>query len=165
MAYKIITLLNYLGKILEKIMATCLAYLAETQDILHPEQVRGRKKHSAVDAALSLLHDIEMGKSNGAVTFALMLDVKGAFDNVSRERLLKTMHDLGLPKQYLRWVNHFMTGRGVALAFDGEKEEMHPVETGIPQGSPISPILFLIYIRPLFDRLKNKFLALGTPVE
>ena len=56
-----------------------------------------------------------------------------------------------------------MTGRGVALAFDGEKEEMQSVETGIPQGSPISPILFLIYIRPLFDRLKNKFPALGTP--
>ena len=162
-AYRIVALLNCLGKILEKIMATRLAYLAETQDILHPEQVGGRKKCSAIDAALSLLHDIEMGISNGAVTSALMLDVKGAFDNVSRERLLKTMHDLGLPKQYVGWVNHFMTGRGVALAFDGEKEEMQPVETGIPQGSPISPILFLIYIRPLFDRLKSKFPALGTP--
>src|SRR6202008_4295029 len=56
-----------------------------------------------------------------------------------------------------------MTGRGVALVFDREKEEMQPVETGIPQGSPISPILFLIYIRPLFDRLKSKFPALATP--
>src|SRR6202008_4173186 len=104
-----------------------------------------------------------MGKSNGAVTSPLMLDIKEAFDNVSRERLLKTMHDLGLPEQYLRWVNHFMTGRGVALVFDGKKEEMQSVETGIPQGSPISPILFLIYIRPLFDRLKSKFLALDSP--
>ena len=51
----------------------------------------------------------------------------------------------------------------MALAFDGEKKEMQSVETGIPQGSPISPILFLIYIRPLFDRLKSKFPTLSTP--
>ena len=105
-------------------MPTHLAYLAETQDILHPEQVGGRKKRLAVDAALLLLHDIEMRKSNRVVMFAIMLDIKGAFENVSREHLLKTIYDLGLPKQYQRWVSHFMTGRGVALAFDNEKKEI-----------------------------------------
>lgn len=162
-AYRIIALLNCLGKILEKIMATRLSYLAETRDILHPEQIGGRKQRSAVDAALALVHDIETGRSDGAVTSALMLDVKGAFDNVSKTRLLKTMQELGLPDQFISWVDHFMTDRKVSLAFDGDREDMASVETGIPQGSPISPILFLIYIRPLFDRLKTKFPAVGVP--
>jgi ribonuclease HI len=162
-AYRIVALLNCLGKILEKMMATRLSYLAETEDILHPEQIGGRKQRSAVDAVMALVHDIEMGKSNKWVTSVLMLDVKGAFDNVSRARLLKTMRELGLPDQYLSWTEDFMTDRRAALAFDGEKESIKPVETGIPQGSPISPILFLIYIRPLFDRIQSKFPAVGMP--
>jgi len=162
-AYRIVALLNCLGKILEKMMATRLSYLAETEDILHPEQIGGRKQRSAVDAVMALVHDIEMGKSSNWLTSVLMLDVKGAFDNVSRARLLKTMRELGLPDQYLSWTDNFMTDRKAALAFDGEKESIKPVETGIPQGSPISPILFLIYIRPLFDRLNSKFPSAGVP--
>src|SRR5690606_6025432 len=89
--------------------------------------------------------------------------VKGAFDNVSRHRLLHTMTEMGLPKQLNSWTKHFMTSRKIALAFDGEEENLHPVETGILQGSPTSPILLIIYLQSLFARLKHAGLNISTP--
>src|SRR5690606_16903408 len=56
-----------------------------------------------------------------------------------------------------------MTERSIQLAFDGHKEDLVPVETGIPQGSPVSPILFLIYLKPLFDVLEVKHPNLQFP--
>jgi hypothetical protein len=58
-AYCPTALLNYLGKVMEKLMATCLGQLAETHDILHANQIGGRPRHSAIDAAMALTHDIE----------------------------------------------------------------------------------------------------------
>ena len=106
---------------------------------------------------MSLVHDIDLSKRNKTVTSALLMDVKGAFDNVSKDRLLHTMFSLGLPPSLLSWTNHFMTYRKTSLAFDGNREPLLPVQTGIPQGSPISPILFLIYLRPLFDELNARY--------
>jgi hypothetical protein len=156
-AYRPVALLNCLGKVLEKIFATRLSFLAELEDLLHPSQIGGRKQRSAIDAVMSLVHDIDLSKRNKTVTSALLMDVKGAFDNVSKDRLLHTMFSLGLPPSLLSWTNHFMTYRKTSLAFDGNREPLLPVQTGIPQGSPISPILFLIYLRPLFDELNARY--------
>src|SRR5690606_28046883 len=81
---------------------------------------------------------------------ALFMDVKGAFDNVSKDRLLHSMTTMGLPGTLITWTDSFLSDRATSLAFDGQREEMKPVQTGIPQGSPISPILFLVYLQPLF---------------
>jgi hypothetical protein len=63
-AYRMITLLNCLGKVSEKIMTTRLSYWAETTDLLYPEQMGGRKQRSAVDAAMCLTHDIQQATNN-----------------------------------------------------------------------------------------------------
>ena len=123
----------------------------------------GRQQRSAQDTVLMLVHDIQCGWKAGEVTSALFLDVKGAFDNVSRIRLLETMQDMGLPSNLVSWVESFMSGRRIGLAFDGDREDMHAVETGIPQGSPCSPILFLIYIRPLFAEFQRHNLQIRSP--
>src|SRR5690606_10378148 len=82
---------------------------------------------------------------------------------VSCHRLIHTMTEIGLPKQLISWTKHFMTNRKIALAFDGEEEDLHLVETGIPQGSPTSPILFIIYLQPLFVHLQQVGFNISTP--
>jgi hypothetical protein len=101
-AYRPIALLNCFGKILEKIMANRIGYLAEKYEILHHQQMGGRRQKSAVDAVMALIHDIEASKQEKKITSALLVDLKGAFDNVSKACLLETMANLGCPKKLLR---------------------------------------------------------------
>jgi hypothetical protein len=73
------------------------------------------------------------------------------------------MRQLGVPSPVVSWADTFLSERSTALAFDGKKEAQSPVQTGIPQGSPASPILFLLYLRPLFDRLQARHPRIWTP--
>src|SRR5947199_10492845 len=83
------------------------------------------------------------------------MDIKGAFDHVSANQMLKICQKLQLPKSLYYWIRSFLQNRKVQLKFDGNSQEMTNIEIGIPQGSPISPILFLIYIRFLFTERVN----------
>ena len=154
-SYRVISLLNCLGKIAEKIIATRLAFLAGTTNILNFDQMGGRKQTSAIDAVMSLIHDIQLAKNENKITSVLFLDIKGAFDHVSANKLLKICQELGLPRSLCRWIECFLNNRYIQLAFDGEKQDKTRIEIGIPQGSPVSPILFLIYIRNLFSSIEN----------
>ena len=162
-AYRIVALLNCLGKIAEKIVATRLSSLCESSQLLYKDQVGGRKQRSAIDAIMALTTDIDNAKQKRLVTSALFLDVKGAFDNVSRDRLLVTMKQMRFPSPIVNWVEQFMSKRTIQMAFDGQMEGLEAVETGIPQGSPVSPILFLIYLKPLFDKLEESHPNLKFP--
>ncbi|NWN33433.1 hypothetical protein GY663_30090, partial [Klebsiella michiganensis] len=94
-------------------------------------------------------------KQRGYVTSTVFLDVKGAFDHVSHNQFLQTLRKLGLPISLIAWAKSFLLERSLRLAFDGKMEEFSSINAGIPQGSPVSPIFFLIYIRDLFLEVQN----------
>lgn len=153
-SYRPITLLNTLGKILEKIIERRLSALTDT--LIPAEQFGGRKGYSATDAVVKLSHDIETNKENGLTTSILAIDIKGAFDNVHRDTLLDTMKNMNLPSASRNWVYHFLTKRYSAITVDGKVSKMKKNSTGIPQGSPISPLLFLIYTSTLYEVIKKE---------
>jgi hypothetical protein len=101
-AYRPVALLNCLGKTLEKLMASRLAYMAEEHHLLHKDQIGGRPQRSAIDGALALTHEIDSARNRKEVTSTLFMDVRGAFDNVSRTRLIKTMRHMGIPPPVLK---------------------------------------------------------------
>jgi hypothetical protein len=78
------------------------------------------------------------------------MDVKGAYDHVAKYRLYTVLQQLQLPINLISWVSTFLINRLLRLAFDGQIQDFSTIESGVPQGSPVSPILFLIYIRDLF---------------
>jgi hypothetical protein len=117
----------------------------------------GRLYKSAINTTLLLQNEVESNKSYKLKTSTLFLDVKGAFDHVSKNRLLQIMISLLLPTSLILWVSTFLDDRVLRLAFDNSIEAFRSILTGIPQGSPISPILFLIYIRDLFKSANIKF--------
>jgi len=158
-AYRVISLLNCLGKVSERILAQRLSFLAETTSLLHNSQIGSRLYKSAIDAALVLQNEVEVNKANKLKTSALFLDIKGAFDHVAKNRLLQVLVQLELPICLILWVKSFVEDRIISLSFNNETEAFQPLNTGIPQGSPISPILFLIYIRDLFKSQNIKPLS------
>ncbi len=90
--YRIITLLNCLDKVAEKIIAVQLSYTAEINDkLLNFDQMKDRKQRSAIDAVLNLVHNVQMAKSRENTLICLLLDVKEAFDHVTLKQLIKIL--------------------------------------------------------------------------
>src|SRR6266536_1016442 len=138
-SYRIISLLTCLGKIAEKIITARLIYLAETTDLLHFNQINKRRKKSAIDTVMTLIHNIQLTKQDKKVTSALFIGVKGAFDYISANQLIKICINLGLPKSLYSWIDSFLIDRKIQLAFDNGTSIETDIQIGIPQGSPISP--------------------------
>ena len=133
--YRIITLLNCLGKVAEKIIAVQLSYTAEINDkLLNFDQMEGRKQRSAIDAVLNLVHDAQMTKSRGNTLICLLLDVKGAFDHVALKQLVKILIKLKISINLINWVKCFLQNRIIDLAFDGERQKPKEISTEISQG-------------------------------
>ena len=141
-SYRLISLLNCLGKLAEKIIAERLIYFAETADLLYFDQIDSRKQKSAIDAAISVLSDIEINKHKKKLISILFMNVKRVFSNVNKSQLLETCCNLKLPPACISWVHSFLHDRKILLAFDNEKMN-HSVDfnTDISQESSVSFIL------------------------
>lgn len=85
----------------------------------------------------------------------LQLDLKGAFDRVHHGWLVTTLEDQGWPRWVVRWVASFLADRTATLTFDDWEAEPLKVPAGVPQGSPLSPLLFILFSTPLFQRLRD----------
>ena len=147
-AYRPVALLNTLGKILEAVVANRIAWAVEEHRLL-PDTHLGGRKGVSVDHAIQLILDrVYTAWGTGQKASMLLLDVAGAYDNVSHERLLNNIRQLRLGK-LAPWVEAFLTGRNTRIRLPGHLSDAFPTPTGIPQGSPISPILFLLFNAPL----------------
>ena len=94
----------------------------------------------------------------------LSLDLKGAFDNVAHRRLLWILDRKGFPPWLVQAVQSFLTARRTRIVFSGYESDWVQTQTGIPQGSPLSPILFLFFISELledFQRVEDKTFGFG----
>src|SRR6266498_5144584 len=100
---------------------------------------------------MTLIYDIQVAKQDKKVISALFIDVKRAFDHVSANQLIKICIDLDLPKLLYSWINFFLIDRKIQLAFNNGISIETDIQIGILQNSSISLILFLIYIKNLFQ--------------
>ena len=154
-AYRVISLLNCLGKVVEKIASEAIASHCETTGGLHPGQMGSRKQRCAVDAVACLIQSTHEAWKTNQLTGALFMDVKGAFDHVNPRRLVTRMRELSLDGDLIRWVQSFLTDRQVQLTIDNMQCPAYPINSGVPQGSPVSPILFIIYLSGVFDTIER----------
>jgi exonuclease III len=164
-AYRPIALLNTMGKLLELVMGRRLSELAETNGLLPDTQMGARKGRSA-ETALQLIteqvYTIWNTPGPKKVATLLSLDISGAFDYVSHDRLLHNLRKRKIPEEIVKWVRSFLTDRTTTIKlFEGESEQLR-VETGIPQGSPVSPILFLFFIADLLEITNNEALQVSS---
>jgi hypothetical protein len=150
-AYRPIALLEEAGKVLERIQARRLAYLAAKFSLTPYNQFGGSVGKSTTDAALCFVHDCEVASRKGLVTSALAFDITGFFDFVNHAKLLCVLREKQIPTSIIQWVSCFLSERQTAMCLDGIVSDMKPVCTGVPQGSPVSPILANFYTSSLCE--------------
>lgn len=154
-AYRPIALLNTLGKMLEKIVARRISALAEEHGLLPTTQMGARPGRSTVTALEMLTEQIQTVWANdpSLVASMLSLDISGAFDNVSHERLIHNIRDARLPQWVAEYIHSFLTNRTTTLMLGTYEDRVRPTASGIPQGSTLSPNLFLFFASTLLPQL------------
>ena len=148
-AYRPISLLECCGKLLEKIVASRVLHNASLHPILPPHQFGSRSHHCAVDAALAVVHTAQLAIKQKLVCSLLLFDIQGFFNNIHVERLCHLFALFGFPASLCSWLRSFLTDRQVHIQVNSFLSDTAPLSHGIPQGSPISPILSAIYTAPL----------------
>ncbi|KAJ5117510.1 zinc knuckle domain protein [Penicillium atrosanguineum] len=154
-SYRPVALLNTLGKFLEAVVARRISYAVETMGLLPKTHLGGRRGISTDHAIHNMIDRIKMAWGKGKpVVSLLMLDVSGAYDNVSHDRLLHNLRKRRLG-QLAPWVKAFLSNRSTRIRMPEGFSDRISTPTGIPQGSPISPILYLIYNADLIEVCGN----------
>ena len=145
-----ISLIPVIGKVLEKIMAVRIGHWLESKGLISSAQFGFRKFHSCELSLLNFTGKAEKARTRNCPTSTVSLDIASAFDSVRPTILLKRIQDLGLPSYMTSWLQSFLSQRRGNLAV-GQNCHTIPVHGACPQGSPISPLLFSIYINPLLE--------------
>ena len=152
-AYRIISLLPTIAKGLEKVIARRLAFYG-ARGALPAEHMGGRPGRSCEEAITGMLDHIRHEWRNGRRVLMFSTDMKNAFPNVSPARLLSILRRRGVPTELLGWLESFLSDRTVSLIVDGVRDEQRGRLMGLPQGSPLSPILFLFFNADLIEALR-----------
>lgn len=163
-AYRPIALLNTVGKLMDAIIAKRISYATEAYQLLPSTHIGGRKGRSTDHAVHIITEKIYEAWNSPEETVAslLLLDVSGAFDNVSHARLLHNLRRRRIDERTVRWIGSFLAERSTNINFDGYKSESYPTATGIPQGSPLSPILYLYYNADLIETCNQQDNTIAT---
>lgn len=155
-AYRPIALLNTMAKTLEAIVARRMSKEAEARGLLPQSQMGARPGRSTTTALDLITEQVQTiwQTHPGAVASMLCLDISGAFDNVSHQRLLHNIRMQGYPNNILKFLQSFLQNRTTRLRLGTFLDKPRPQEIGIPQGSTLSPILFLFFASTLLPTLE-----------
>ncbi|KHJ30301.1 hypothetical protein EV44_g3340 [Erysiphe necator] len=148
-SWRPIILLPCLGKGLERLIAKRVSQAAVRQGVLSTQQFGALPKRSATDLVSCLVHDVERARSHGKLASLLTLDIKGAFDTVFSGCLKRRLHEQRWPNWLIMWVKSFMSNRSIKIRLGDTVTEETALHCGLPQGSPVLPILFMLYIEPI----------------
>ena len=153
--YRPISLLSCLGKILEKIIAKRLSWIIKKRNLISQNQVAFQSKKGTMDVLLHLQHFIANALSNKNHISILATDFEKAFDRIGIHVILQKLSEWNIGKNIYNFVKSFLQNRKFRVSVNGNLSNFFCLHNGIPQGSPLSVVLFII----AFDDLSKILLS------
>ena len=153
--YRPISILPAISKIAERLVHDQLAKFLEDSSLLSPTQFGFRSKYSTGLAVTYFTDIIRKEMDHGKLTGAVFMDFCKAFDTVDHIVLIQKMESLGIHGVELQWFKDYLSNRQQVVIYDNHRSDNYAVSHGVPQGSILGPVMFLIYIDDLSKVLKH----------
>lgn len=158
--YRPISLLSTFSKILEKVLKKQLMTYLEENNLISKSQYGFRQNLSTADAIDDILNTITKSLDKGNKSLAIFIDLQKAFDTIDHKILFKKLKKIGMSNTTLNLLISYMSERSQCVKIENRKSKPLPINYGVPQGSVLGPLLFLIYVNDICNlHIKGKIIC------